>query len=145
MYRNILLAYDGSPAGDEALNQVIAIASADRTVIHLLVVIEPADSVLPIEGMYFARQTATSDADTVLEHGLQSLRLHGLSGHTLVRQGHPAEQIAQCAREVGADLVVVGHRKQNAIVRWLNGSVSAAMLNRAPCSVLVAMGRELAD
>jgi len=35
----------------------------------------------------------------------------------LVR-GQPAQQIGNFAREIGADLIVVGHRRQNAFKRW---------------------------
>lgn len=142
MYRNILLAYDGSPDGREALHQVIEITAGSQAIIHLLVVIELSEGIVPVDGFYFARDYEETCADRVLDEGLQALRLHGIAAKTVVRSGSPAQQIASCAREIGADLVVVGHRKQNAIVRWLNGSVSAAVLNRAPCSVLVARGRE---
>ncbi len=137
MYRHILLAYDGSPEGAEALHQVVGIASGSTATIHLLVVIEQSDGIVPVEGLSFA-DPGESVAERVLDEGLQALRLHGLEACTMLRHGGAAEQIGLSAREVGADLVVVGHRKQNAIMRWLNGSVASDVLNRAPCSILVA-------
>lgn len=48
--------------------------------------------------------------------------------------GHPAREIVEAARAVGADLIVVGRR--SALKRVL-GSVSAGVVQRAPCDVLV--------
>jgi nucleotide-binding universal stress UspA family protein len=59
-----------------------------------------------------------------------------------VRYGNPAEQIARSAREMKADLIVVGHRDQSSLARWLNGSVGASILHHPPCSVLVAVKSE---
>jgi len=46
------------------------------------------------------------------------------------------------AREMNADLIVVGHRDQGTLARWLNGSVGASILHHPPCSVLVAAKSE---
>ena len=142
MYRNILLAYDGSPDGREALHQVIEIAAGSQAIIHLLVVIEPSEGIVPVDGLYFARDYEETCADRVLTRGCRRC------GCTESRPKPWCDPAARPNRShhVPAKsvrtLFVVGHRKQNAIVRWLNGSVSAAVLNRAPCSVLVARGRE---
>ncbi|MBC7135778.1 MAG: universal stress protein, partial [Oceanibaculum nanhaiense] len=62
-----------------------------------------------------------------------------LSVETRLCAGNPAEEIGRMAREIGADLVVVGHREQSALARWWGGSVGASLLAHAPCSVLVAV------
>ena len=49
---------------------------------------------------------------------------------------------ALTAREMNADLIVVGHRDQGTLARWLNGSVGASILHHPPCSVLVAVKSE---
>ncbi len=51
--------------------------------------------------------------------------------------GEPAEKICQQARDLGADLIVLGSRRHSRIERLLLGSVSSAVTGRAPCSVLV--------
>ncbi|NUZ07479.1 universal stress protein [Piscinibacter koreensis] len=53
--------------------------------------------------------------------------------------GNAAEEIGRVAREVGADLLVVGHREQGRLSRWWRGSVGASLLTHAPCSILVAV------
>jgi nucleotide-binding universal stress UspA family protein len=53
-------------------------------------------------------------------------------------QGQPAEEIGKYAREVGADLIVVGHRRQSAFDRWWSGPKGAYLMDYTDCSLLVA-------
>jgi nucleotide-binding universal stress UspA family protein len=55
----------------------------------------------------------------------------------LVR-GQPAEEIGNFAREVGADLIIVGHRRQSAFDRWWSGPKGAYLMDYTDCSLLVA-------
>jgi nucleotide-binding universal stress UspA family protein len=55
-----------------------------------------------------------------------------------VLRGHPAHAIVNEARDFVADLVVVGSRGHGAVRTALLGSVSADIVDRAPCPVLVA-------
>lgn len=52
--------------------------------------------------------------------------------------GRPAEMIAQRARAIEADLIVVGSRGRGPIAATVLGSVSSGVIDRAPCPVLVA-------
>jgi nucleotide-binding universal stress UspA family protein len=52
--------------------------------------------------------------------------------------GQPAEMIAMRARAMQADLVVVGNRGRGPITATVLGSVSAGVIDRASCPVLVA-------
>lgn len=139
MYRNILLAYDGSCDGREALEQGAKLAVLCGARVSLLTVMNVSGGMLPVEGISFVEDEVRLTNET-LEEGRRRLREWGLVGSVNLRYGNPAEQIASSAREIGADLVVVGHHHQNAPWRWLNGSVGASILNRACCSVLVAIG-----
>lgn len=138
MYRNILLAYDGSRDGREALEQGAKLAVLCGARVSLLTVMSVSGGMLPVEGISFVEDEVRLTT-AALEEGRRRLRAWGVVGSVNLRYGNPAEQIASSAREIGADLVVIGHHRQNALWRWLNGSVGAAILNRACCSVLVAM------
>jgi nucleotide-binding universal stress UspA family protein len=56
---------------------------------------------------------------------------------TPVTPGLPADVILEVAREAGADLFVVGTGRKNVAERLVLGSVSAEVLQHAPCDVLV--------
>ena len=53
------------------------------------------------------------------------------------RIGHPAKVIADYAREIGADLIVMGARGLSALKNLYLGSVSLGTIAKASCPVLV--------
>jgi nucleotide-binding universal stress UspA family protein len=59
-----------------------------------------------------------------------------------VRSGNPAEELLAASSEAGAITVVVGARGHRPMSPYLLGSVSTALLHRAPVSVLVVRGPE---
>ena len=141
MYRTILLAYDGSQQGREALRQGTDLAILCKAQVHLLAVVAPG------LGVTLAEAAAPSDLPEregeevrrVLMEGAEELRRAGLAVETRLGTGNPAEEIGRMAHEVAADLIVVGHREQSALARWWRGSVGASLLAHAPCSLLVAV------
>jgi len=54
-----------------------------------------------------------------------------------VKKGKPAEEIIQTARDLTADLVVMGTEGHSALASPLLGGVSQKVVNHAPCPVLV--------
>ena len=61
---------------------------------------------------------------------------HVATGEVLV--GESVEQMASYAGRVGADLIVVGHQHLDSwAARWWRGSSTGALIEHAPCSVLV--------
>jgi len=139
MYQKILLAYDGSPDGREALVQVGKLACMSGATVRLLAIIDPSENMLAVEGMSFVPDNQRLVVQSVLDAGVRGLQSVGCAATNDVRYGNPAEQIVLSAREMNADLIVVGHRDQGVLARWLNGSVGASILHHAPCSVLVAV------
>jgi nucleotide-binding universal stress UspA family protein len=142
VYRKILLAFDGSPEGREALNQVADLVPRLGASVRLLAVIDPSENAMPVDGMSFVMDDEHLDTRAVLEDGLSRFHEKGFGGTVDIRYGDPAEQIILAAREDDVDLIVLGHRNQGALARWLNGSVGASVLRRAPCSVLIAVKPE---
>jgi len=54
--------------------------------------------------------------------------------------GDTVNEITKYARKINADLIVVGHRHLDGwAARWWRGSISGALIEHAPCSVLVAI------
>ncbi len=50
--------------------------------------------------------------------------------------GKPADEIVRCAEEEGVDMIVMGTHGRRGLSRLLMGSVSEAVIRRAPCPVL---------
>ena len=142
MYRKILLAFDGSPDGREALVQAESLALACGAAVHLLAIIDPAEKLLIVEAMSFVPDNQRFVIQAVLDEGVKRLRRAGCTATSELRYGKPTEQIILSGREIDADLIVLGHRDQGTLARWLNGSVGESILHQPPCSLLVAVKSE---
>jgi nucleotide-binding universal stress UspA family protein len=65
----------------------------------------------------------------------------GLKGITVgihLRVGAAVHEIVELAREIAADLIVVGSRRGPHIAQWIVGSTAQHLVGGAPCPVLVA-------
>jgi nucleotide-binding universal stress UspA family protein len=74
----------------------------------------------------------------ILDEGVARLRRLGFDPVAEMVRGQPAEEIGNFARKVGADLIVVGHRRQSAFDRWWSGPKGAYLMDYTDCSLLVA-------
>jgi nucleotide-binding universal stress UspA family protein len=142
MYQKILLAYDGSPDASEALALAKSLASMSGATVRLLAIIDPSENMFVVGGMSFVPDNRRFVTQSVLDAGVRRLQGAGWTVTNDVRYGNPAEEIDRSAREMNADLIVVGHRDQGTLARWLNGSIGASILHHPPCSVLVAVKSE---
>ena len=141
MYKRVLLAYDGSESGQKALLNCCDIAQWSHSELFL-VAIMPSPINVAVDGVLY---DSGSDAETertryeeILADGLKRLSEagHAASGEVLV--GDSVEQISNYAKQIGADLIVVGHRHLDSWAeRWWRGSSTRALIEHAPCSVLV--------
>jgi nucleotide-binding universal stress UspA family protein len=86
-----------------------------------------------IQSEWGDKQRARHVVDTVAKE----LRGSGLSATGVVADGDPKKALLHEAEQFGADCIFVGAQGHGAIDRFLLGSVSAAVANRAPCSVEV--------
>lgn len=140
MYRKILLAYDGSTFSAAVLRQGAELASLCKAELHLLSIVVTtgsmaiAEAIGPIDVWGLEQQ----DLQRGVEAAAKDLHSKGLTVTTSVRYGDPAVEIAACAHEVEADLVVLGHTSKGMLTRWFQGSVGAELLDHLPCSLLVA-------
>lgn len=143
MFQRILLAYDGSAASQRALIDSDAVAKMSGARIHLVAVVPEPTAHLAFEaGMLDMPDPAEQRAQAKrrLDSGMALLRDHGFEVSGEVLFGDPVEQIAQTAERIGAQLIVVGHqRNQGWLERWWNSPISAAIIERAHCSVLVSI------
>ena len=142
MYQKILLAYDGSPDCHEALAQAKSLASASGATVHLLAIIDPSENMVLVEGTTILPDNRGFVMQSVLDAGVKRLQSVGCTATNDIRYGNPAEQIVLTAKELKADLIIVGHRDQGTLARWLKGSVGESVLHHPPCSMLVAVKPE---
>jgi nucleotide-binding universal stress UspA family protein len=137
MFKKIVWATDGSENADQALAVAKALASEESgtlTIVHVVQKIATSgDTAL---GWYANEELVEAKVDKIASE----LSKAGLSTSVemVTHVGpQPAHEIAELARETGADLIVVGTRGHGAIPGILLGSVTQRLLHFAPCPVLV--------
>jgi nucleotide-binding universal stress UspA family protein len=73
----------------------------------------------------------------LLEEARGYLQSHSLPVEYITRTGKPGEQIAACAADCGATLIVMGAFGHTKLRELIVGSVTAQTLHRAACPVLL--------
>jgi nucleotide-binding universal stress UspA family protein len=143
MYKKVLLAYDGSIEGRRALREGAKLAQLCRAEVFLLAVVE-ITSVASLEGgLAIPIDEQIANYKAILAEGVERLKALGFSPTARLGMGAAGQGIAEVAEEIGANLVVVGHRPTGPLARWWFGSVGTYLV-KLRCSVLVAQ-TEISD
>jgi nucleotide-binding universal stress UspA family protein len=145
MYKRILLAYDGSREGMIALREGALLAKCFGARIFLLSVLpqsEAQGTAGVVYGDVVGQQLASYKA--LLASGVETLKRFGFAPVAKLVIGEPAPQIGAFAKEIRADLVVLGHRRQNLLQRWWSGSTGSYVSDHVSCTVLIARS-EISD
>lgn len=136
----ILLAIDGSPCSEAAVEEVARRPWPADTQVRVVSVVEPpaplvAEPYMGVTG-YFAEaeQALRRQAEEAVGRASAKLR-DGLQVSTEVLTGSAKRGIVEEAESWGADLVVVGSHGYRSWERMLLGSVSQSVAAHAPCSV----------
>jgi nucleotide-binding universal stress UspA family protein len=138
----VLLAIDGSASSASACQLVGSLSWPQGTVIQIVAAVhEPLRDVFGTAAVRQAEPTQETDADHSLEAALdQAAATVEAPGRIVCRTlltGRPASVIVDQASAFRAELVVVGSRGLGPLKSMLLGSVSAEVVDHAPCPVLV--------
>lgn len=114
--KRILMACDDQPIGDTVVEVVIQIAKAAKLPVTLLAIAGNADDI---------------------EDKRNLLRLEGITCDTTMVDKTPDRAIIDTAREIGADLVVIGNDQQKGLSRKLTGQTTDRVVGELECAVLV--------
>jgi len=140
MYKRILLAYDGSEAGQKALLDCRDIVQWTQSQLFLIAVMPMATTYI-VEGAVFDSGQEEQERrrhQDILDDGIRRLSESGYTASGEVVVGESINEITKYARKIGADLIVVGHKHlEGWAARWWRGSTSPALIEHAHCSVLV--------
>jgi len=141
----VLIATDFSPHAEDAVKIVKRLALPSGSTVRLLHAIEPFADVATLNP---AAITAVTDAavaqiERELDRAAVTLRAPGRDVETVTVLGRVADAIVEEAESSKADLIVVGSRGRHALKSALLGSVSAEVVDRAPCPVIIARGSTL--
>ena len=139
-YRNVLLATDFSAAARAAAEHAVAVASASEAELHLLHVIEEFSYWESFNRKHFPSQEVFEELESNARIALADLAQDeelGARALTHVRHGKPFLEIIRAARELEADVLVIGSHGQSGLSETLFGSTAEKVVRKAPCAVLV--------
>lgn len=154
----IVVGVDYSETGDLALEQAFDFAlGLPQAELHLVNVgyLVPAtgniEAASAADHFRVARDNAVAELDRYARNKIReyterhpSSKLEGrVVPH--IRFAEPAEEIAQLASDVEADLVIVGSHGRRGIARILLGSVAEGVVRLAPCPVLVTRPQRIVE
>jgi len=137
--KTIVLAIDGSAGSRVALEWASALGQARGARVH---VVSVAPLPNPAPGSEWTEYRALlqgqeQDAERVLSQAVAWLKARNVSAKARLEHGSPAGRIAAAARELAADVVVLGaHGRAGKEVRL--GSVADGVRHHTPCAVLLA-------
>jgi len=143
MFKNILVAIDGSQPSHHALTVAADLAQQQDAALTIVTVV-PLVPPLVMEDMTQAYMPEYQDRlresyEELLSKTVADLKTShpGLKTHTVLKKGSPARKIIETAREQGADLIVLGNRGTGGALTWLLGSVSRQVTDSCTAPVLV--------
>ena len=88
-----------------------------------------------LEGTEY-KEKLDKKANAIIEYYKKELKAKGISNvKTVIKAGHPADEILSTAKEVEAEMIIIGSRGRRASL--IMGSVSRDVLNNADIPVLV--------
>lgn len=140
-FRRILCGIDFSPASLAAFRlgiQLAAPGDAELTLLHATEM--PAElrdrqiaAAFDVEAVRAAAAAAARQRLEALFPGDDAPAVRIVSR---VAQGRAHQRILETARQLHADLIVLGTHRRNVVDRWLFGSTTRRVLGDAPCPVL---------
>jgi nucleotide-binding universal stress UspA family protein len=141
----LLVGVDGSPGGDAAVDELAKREWPSGVRVHVVTVVDPnvalAFGSLNAQVSKWIEENEEGErhwSQKMVEASAAHLRQAGLEVHAEVKEGDAKRVLLDEAKRLHADCIFVGSTGfSNRLERFLLGSVSAAVANRAECSVEV--------
>jgi nucleotide-binding universal stress UspA family protein len=137
VYRNIVIAYDGSDGAKAALARAAKLAARDDAALTMVESVgEKLPALVPGAPPMARHPEEAAAARHELKRAVETLD-PSLEASPWVVGGPAAKAVLIVADDIEADLIVTGSRAQGRIARTVLGSVSTEILHGARCDVLV--------
>jgi nucleotide-binding universal stress UspA family protein len=140
----ILVATDLSHASTSAVRKAIAIARENKSSLVIAHAYQPPSLVLegyvPPDTYERWDESVRDDVRRKMQPFLDEAEKGGVAAEALLLSGSPQEAISEAARDVSADLVIVGTHGRTGVPRFFLGSVAARVVSSSPCPVMTIRG-----
>jgi nucleotide-binding universal stress UspA family protein len=135
--KRVLIALDESPISAHAVDVAVSLAESiqgDVGLVHVIdmSIVAGAEGFSAAEVLSDLRQTGRN----LFERAAARLPL-AKTAWQFLKEGRPADQIVEAAKEWGADIIVIGSHGRSGVPRLVLGSVAEKVIHAATCPVLV--------
>jgi nucleotide-binding universal stress UspA family protein len=139
MFHQILVAIDGSKISDKALETAIDEARVWKATVHAIYVVETGlFSSLPMDNTWeILYSMLEKEGNKAISSAREEAEKQGVKIEAVLKQGHAGNEIVKAAKEIGADLVIVGSHGKSEVDRLLLGSVSSFVVSHCPANIMV--------
>ena len=132
---NILVAADGSPNSESALDLAYDLARENGSKLTAVKVVQTDEEMMALAPEHIRQMVENSRE--YLDRLEEKCDHDGLRLNTFVREGEPHDQITKLADDLNASLIVMGTHGRKGLNRLLMGSVTERTIGYANCPVLV--------
>lgn len=124
-FLNILVATDGSPSAQQALEHAVDLARAGNAKLTLMTVAPPSSTYVALAGVSSETMQAELDkwAAETLDQAARGVP-DDVIAHAVQRSGHPGPEVVRELERGGYDLIVLGSRGRGRTQEGLLGSVN---------------------
>ena len=145
-FKTLLVAYDGSEYGREALRTAVDNALPLGATVHVIYVVKShsytSAAVDPHIGVVEPRSEQLlhmfkREAEEMLAKAQEIVSDSGIEIITHMVIGDPRDEIIKMAKQIGADLIILGSAGKGRTKRLLLGSVSNSVVAESPIATLV--------
>ncbi|MBE5252238.1 universal stress protein [Mixta mediterraneensis] len=144
--KTLLMAIDNSPVAEKVIDLTTVEALAHNAQVVVLCCIDPAYSSCsqPIEidagedpADFLAAQDEQNTAEMVVRRALAPLLRAGVNARGMILAGEAADTIIAQSEQLKVSMIIMGRRHLSSFNRLFKGSVSASVIERAHCPVLI--------
>jgi nucleotide-binding universal stress UspA family protein len=143
----ILLATEDSEEAELATRQAVDLADATGSELHVVYVGRLPNFLMhdpDIMGFYrkLYDEIEWESLEILWRLTWQVKARGGAVAGAHLRMGNVAEEIVESAKDLEADLIVMGSRGHGGLRRAIEGSISDVVVRRAPCAVMTVRSEE---
>ena len=139
MFERIVVGTDGSETATKALKSAATLAAQSGAELHIVSgyhskALRVTGKGSNVEGWMVS---SVDQVAGILNDAADIARGEKVKVTTHNEEGDPAKALVTIAKQVEADLVVVGNRGMKGVKRFVLGSVPNDVAHKAPCAVLI--------
>jgi nucleotide-binding universal stress UspA family protein len=139
VYRNIVIATDGSANSLKAISCGIEVAKLSGATVHALYVVDTPSTISEnwTACKEAIREVMIRDGKKIISKIMKVVEDSGLEVKEVLLEGHPSDEIINFAESNNIDLIVMGTLGKTGLERFLMGSVAEKVVRGSKVPVMV--------